>query len=367
MATCMNEQWSYSCTCQDGYIGDGANCQNMCPSTDCWEWNNATSECDIKTQTENCNYTITCLPDGMSVSFPVTLFDSTEDSNFENPESDEMSEDCDPSWDLSSNTHEWTKPLGTCGQTLARSDGKILIEKSFTLHKSTTGRRSASQIYTAPMVDFSQISVTFACSFESDTTATISNITINPYYVADNVTATNDSSLVSDGSWDGTVSLTPFISADFLTELDTYTESLFVGTPMFIRAAWNVDTLTDLVKFYLRDCIVEDVNRAEFAAKIIDQSCYAQAAGAKPLGPAGTDGNGTKIVSTNADFGYNSFSFEAEAAQPAYQRLTCTIQFCIVSGNGTDCDEEIVNPDEGADCPTTAGFGFSPRGTIDLA
>ena len=299
----------------------------------------------------------------MTISIPTALFGSTADSNFENSESDTLSGDCDPTWNGSNSTHEWTKPLGTCGQTVSRSNEKIKIEKIFRLHESATVRRSASPIYTSPTIDFSLISVTFSCLFESSATASTSSMTINPNYIGVSATSTDGS---ADGSWEGSVVLSSYQSADFVTKLGQNETKVVVGSPIFVRAAWSVGTLGNVIRFYLSECIVEDLNQSQYKAKIIDQSCYAQAAGCMPIGPAGTVDAGGKIVATNADFQYSAFTFEEAASAPGLQRLTCSVSFCIVSANGTDCDEEIVNADEQEDCPTTAGYGFSPRGIMDI-
>ena len=90
---------------------------DSCPSDECWEWNDGTETCDLKSASDDCDYSVTCSHEtGMALKFNNALFGSEASSQF----NDANGATCDP--EFVDDQFEWTQPLGACGQTLTRKD-----------------------------------------------------------------------------------------------------------------------------------------------------------------------------------------------------------------------------------------------------
>ena len=118
----------------------------------------------------------------------------------------------------------------------------------------------------------------------------------------------------------------------YTTEMALDKLDVFIGSEMFVRSSWTVTTLADSLRYYISQCTVREVD-TQTSVAIVDETCYASAVGAAPLGSAAVDSPTGKIVESNSDFKYKSFSFGSNGA--GRQELECTVNFCIVnSDNG---------------------------------
>ena len=171
------------------------------------------------------------------------------------------------------------------------------------------------------------VSVTFKCKFATTSTATSDGLDVNRRV------AVSGTAAEATGIWDNSMTLKYFTDAGFQTELESNSHSVFIGATMYVRSSWTVTTLTDSLRYYISQCTVKNKSDSTSVA-IVDGTCYASAVGAEPLGAAALDSATAKIVKTNSDFKYKSFSFGSNGA--GRQELECTVNFCIVSSNGDD-------------------------------
>ena len=177
--------------------------------------------------------------------------------------------------------------------------------------------------------DSNAVSVTFNCKFATTATATseldISLILARPVGRIEGVAVSGTTE--ATGIWDNSLTLKYFTDSGFKTELDSNAHSVFIGAKMYVRSSWSVTTLGDSLRYYISKCTVKDKSDNQSVA-IVDGTCFASAVGAEPLGPAAVDSATGKIVKTNSDFKYKSFSFGSNGA--GRQELECTVNFCIV-------------------------------------
>ena len=165
------------------------------------------------------------------------------------------------------------------------------------------------------------VSVTFKCKFATSATATSAELGVKRRV------AVSGTAAEATGIWDESLTLKYFTDSGFNTEMDSSAHSVFIGATMFVRSSWTVTTLADSLRYYISRCTVKDKSDGTSVA-IVDGTCFASAVGAEPLGPAAVDSATGKIVATNSDFKYKSFSFGSNGA--GKQELECTLNFCIV-------------------------------------
>ena len=119
----------------------------------------------------------------------------------------------------------------------------------------------------------------------------------------------------------------------FYMEMDSNSLNVFLGATLFVRSSWTVTSLADSLRYYISQCTVKNLADLTSVA-IVDGTCYAAAVGAAPLGLAAVNSPTGKIVETNSDFKYKSFSFGSSGA--GRQELECTVNFCIVNSESND-------------------------------
>lgn len=92
-----------------------------CPSTVCWDYNDETGECVLKSDDDPNCFHITCGADEMTVAFTSALF-GTEDNPTVNPFV-QANPDCLPKWDETLHYWQFTSSLGDCEMVLGRKTG----------------------------------------------------------------------------------------------------------------------------------------------------------------------------------------------------------------------------------------------------
>lgn len=336
---------------------------NPCPSDDCWTFDSGTDTCTLKTSDVSCTYSITCDSNNMDVIMPHGMFGTTSASTF-----DTAGTGCDPVHQ-SGNFWQYTKSLGTCGQTLSRvastgtAGAKIKFTRVFKISGNTDPGLSVTdtssnsiKIYTSTSTN--TVQVTFSCVFDATATATTSQVTIKPHV------AVAGTAVEYEANWGDSLTL-EYMDATFTTALSG--TDVFIGATLYVRSSWSIANGGGIasLKYYIDNCSVRDVAvGSSVKVSIVSDTCYASTVNARMLGPSFGECSATnvcsKIVAQNSYFKYVSFSFDTSGND--VQELECDVNFCLDDGTGnTDCDSNIITPTAGT-CPTTGGFGYSVFG-----
>ena len=195
--------------------------------------------------------------------------------------------------------------------------------------------------------------VEFKCKYASSATATSDDIDIQaPVDVSASVTE-------AKGSFATGLSLKHYTDANYNAELTT---PIAIGSIVFPMITWEVTT--SKIGFYIENCYVIDVTNVDVPndddprIPIILNTCYAGVVSAA-ISPDRATG---LFNHKKAKFSYRSFSFDTASADQ--QKLSCTVQFCTTTTDGsrtcTGDDYAGAKPVvDVANCPSSNQFNYA--------
>jgi len=287
--------------------------ENICPSSECWEYNKVDNSCRLK-DTVDCMQ-LTCGATAMTIEFNQALF-GDDFSAFPLAQSD-----YDGQFDYGINCM-----LGQC-KMLTQISGDNLILTVKVVPSSNRKRRATRLdldgigIKTSPFV---VDGIDFQCTYGTQLSLESAPFEIEAVSVS--------------GSTMGVGTLKEGFSLS-LSAPDT--TSVILGSDLEIAVEWTVTTLTN-IDFNFEDCTV---NQGATAVKIVKDKCYSDALRVRPR----ADANNSKGVI------FKTFGIENESQKE--QTVTCTIVLCKRGDCKLPTDDSQC-PNEGSD----ANFKFSVSG-----
>lgn len=313
LASCSNTVGSYSCKCPGEYQGDGKQCL-MCPSTECWVYNEVEKRCSPK---DECSK-LSCDGDGFGISFSPFLF------GLKNDQPANWGSKVKPEFNAETGEYATKTGFGADYGMSYQIHGSSI---TFKLMISMSGNERVSHMRSDMAIDAADtmelgdrhivvnpfgVGMVFQCTYP-----TLVKLSSVGYTVED---VSISSSLKGQGQW----------TEAFAMTLNNGNNAEFIlGQVLPVSVSWKVTTMQSDLTFFYVGCTV---THGATDIAVIKDGCYAGATGSQPLASTPTEQN----------MSFKIFKGVNEAATE--QTIECSVLICEPA--------KCAKPKSNADCPT---------------